>query len=89
MLATVAPSHRRNSSNQATGGRGCGSRFELRFSELCNAGRGLVFPCDADGNVAIDSLTERVRINYFYARTTIGREFSAPVTCRVGDCGGE
>jgi hypothetical protein len=30
-------------------------------------------------------LTERARANYFYARTTIGREYRAPVLCRVAD----
>jgi hypothetical protein len=58
-------------------------QYELRFTELFNAGRSFVFPCDANGNVDIDSLTERARANYFYARTTIGRHFCSPVTCGV------
>ena len=89
MLATSAPSIGRGSSDQAIAGCRCASRYELRFSELFNAGRGLVFPCDADGHVDIDSLPARARVNYFYARTTIGREFCTPVTCRIGESGGD
>jgi hypothetical protein len=65
--------------------RGGGSRYELRFAGLFNAGRGLAFPCDASGSVDIDSLSDPARTNYFYARTVIGREFHAPVTCVVTD----
>lgn len=60
------------------------SRYELRFTELFNTGRSFVFPCDAQGNVNLDSLTERARANYFYARTTIGRQFCTPVMCGAG-----
>jgi hypothetical protein len=52
--------------------------FELRFQSLFNEGRGLVFPCDAQGRVDIDSLSQRLRLNYLYARTLIGREFAMP-----------
>lgn len=51
---------------------------ELRFRSLFNVGRGYTFPCDAEGHVDIDALGDRVRQNYFYARTCIGREFHAP-----------
>jgi len=36
------------------------------------------FPCDADGGVDIDSLSDCARNNYFYARAVIGRELSMP-----------
>jgi hypothetical protein len=52
--------------------------FELRFQSLFNDGRALAFPCDADGRVALDGLSERARNNYFYARTVIGRDFAMP-----------
>ncbi len=52
--------------------------YELRFRSLFDEGRGLSFPCDAAGRVNIDSLSHRARLNYFYARTVIGREFSMP-----------
>jgi hypothetical protein len=54
------------------------SSFELRFRSLFQEGRALAFPCDADGRVELDSLTDRARDNYFYARSLIGREFAMP-----------
>ena len=50
----------------------------LRFTSLFDAGRGLVFPCDASGHVELDALSNRARLTYFYARTVIGREFFIP-----------
>ena len=61
------------------------SAYELRFAALFNPGRGYAFPCDAGGRVDIDSLGDRARANYFYARAVIGREFFAPVTCTVAE----
>lgn len=52
--------------------------FELRFQSLFNEGRGLAFPCDAAGHVDLDTLSERARCNYFYARSVIGRDFAMP-----------
>jgi len=57
----------------------CSAQYELRFAGLFNPGQGYVFPCDAEGHVDIDTLSERARANYFYARTVIGRELFAPV----------
>ena len=54
------------------------ARFELRFESLFNPGRGLAFPCDERGQVELDSLTERARSNYLYARAVVGREFATP-----------
>ena len=56
--------------------------YELRFSSLFDEGRGLSFPCDAEGRVDLDALSERARLNYLYARTVIGREFSMPALRR-------
>jgi hypothetical protein len=50
----------------------------LRFSRLFDVGPALSFPCDGAGRVDLDSLGERARSNYFYARTAIGREFAMP-----------
>ncbi|WOB10048.1 hypothetical protein [Piscinibacter gummiphilus] len=52
--------------------------YELRFQSLFQEGRALTFPCDAGGQVALDSLSERARHNYLYARAVVGREFAAP-----------
>lgn len=54
------------------------SAFELRFASLFHEGRGLAFPCDAAGQVDLDALSERARLNYFAARTLVGRDFAAP-----------
>jgi hypothetical protein len=70
MLNTATPSHERNA-------------FELRFESLFDAGRGFAFPCDAAGGVDLDALSERARINYFVARTTIGRDYSVPQVLRT------
>jgi hypothetical protein len=53
--------------------------FELRFPSLFRGGLALAFPCDASGCVDLDALSERVRMNYLYARTVIGREFARPM----------
>ena len=52
---------------------------DLRFQSLFDAGRSYAFPCDAAGCVDLDSLSDRSRENYLYARTMIGREVSYPV----------
>jgi hypothetical protein len=54
------------------------ARYELRFQSLFAEGRGYAFACDEAGHVDIDALTEKARLNYFYARTVIGRELSVP-----------
>jgi hypothetical protein len=53
-------------------------QYEIRFQSLYNAGRALTFPCDAQGHVEMDALSERARLNYLYARAVVGREFAAP-----------
>jgi hypothetical protein len=55
-----------------------GPDFELRFESLFDAGRALVFPCDAAGQVPLQQLSSRARDNYFYARKVVGREFATP-----------
>jgi hypothetical protein len=56
------------------------ARYELRFAHLFNAGKGYSFPCDAQGRVDLDELSESARRNYFFARGLIGRELSMPFT---------
>jgi hypothetical protein len=53
--------------------------FELRFCSLFHEGRAFAFPCDAQGHVDIDALSDKARSNYFYARTLVGRDVSVPV----------
>ena len=50
----------------------------LYFPSLFHVGRGLAFPCDAQGHVDLDALPHRARINYLSARAMIGRDFGVP-----------
>ncbi len=56
--------------------------FELRFQSLFNAGRGLAFPCDAEGHVDLDGLSDMARENYLFARAVVGRDYATPQVCR-------
>jgi hypothetical protein len=52
--------------------------YELRFQSLFRQGHALSFPCDVDGHVVLDSLSDHARDNYLYARDLVGREFAFP-----------
>jgi hypothetical protein len=54
------------------------TRYEIRFRSLFQEGRGLSFPCDSEGHVQLDDLTDAARNNYLYARALIGREYAMP-----------
>jgi hypothetical protein len=56
--------------------------FELRFPSLFDPGRALAFPCNADGEVELERLSERGRSSYLRARDRVGREYAFP-TVRV------
>lgn len=56
---------------------------ELLFASLYQAGRGIVVPCNAEGHVDLDRLTERLRNAYFGARALIGREYAFPTVQRT------
>jgi hypothetical protein len=58
-------------------------QYELRFAGVSSGKRGYAFPCDETGRVDIDELTDRDRTNYFYARTVVGKELSAPIVAPV------
>lgn len=53
-------------------------RFEMRFPSLVDGGQALVFPCDAQGRVDMDSLGERRMCDYLFARATMGRDYDRP-----------
>ena len=57
--------------------------YELRFQSLFREGFGYAFPCDADGHVDMDRMSDRARNNYLFARTVIGREFAMPRVLRA------
>jgi hypothetical protein len=56
--------------------------YEIRFESLYNKGA-LCFPCDEQGHVKWDSLSERARQNYLYARAVVGGEYAHPRVCRA------
>jgi hypothetical protein len=58
-------------------------RYELRFTSLSDRGRGYTFPCDAQGHVDIDALSDRVRTSYLFARAVVGNVLAAPTVSRV------
>ena len=53
-------------------------QFLLCFRSLFHSGRGFAFPCDRQGNVDLDALSERARTNYLFARAMIGRDLAPP-----------
>ena len=69
----------------ATAPAASSSPFEVWFASLFNEGRGLIFPCDEDGHVQIDALSDRGRSNYFFARAMLGREYATPRVVRHVD----
>jgi|EndMetStandDraft_2_1072991.scaffolds.fasta_scaffold1311020_1 hypothetical protein len=54
------------------------TRYEIRFRSLFQEGRGLSFPCDSEGHVQLDDLSDAARNNYLYARALVGREYAMP-----------
>ena len=54
------------------------ARFELRYQSLSPHRCGFAFPCDAQGQVNLDELSESARENYLYARAMVGRDLLQP-----------
>jgi hypothetical protein len=52
--------------------------YEIRFQSLFHEGRALSFPCDEQGHVPLDELSDAARDNYLYARAVVGREYATP-----------
>ena len=52
--------------------------FHLRFRPLQAQLADCSVPCDAQGHVDLDVLSEDLRRDYFFARTLIGRSFARP-----------
>jgi len=61
-------------------------QYELRFQSLFDNGRGFAFPCDSQGRVDLDQLSEQARHNYLYARAVVGRELAVPAVKPGGGC---
>jgi hypothetical protein len=54
------------------------TRFELRFRPLSDSGCGFAFPCDPNGQVDMDQLSDRNRNDYLFARAMVGRQLAVP-----------
>ena len=54
------------------------TRYELCFQSLLAGDPDVSFPCDAQGRVDIDALSEQARCDYLYARAVMGRLFDRP-----------
>lgn len=52
--------------------------FRRCFRSLFHSGQRFVFPCDDQGKVDLDRLSERTRNDYFFARAMVGRELIPP-----------
>lgn len=55
----------------------------LHFEPLTAGDAGLDIPCDPNGRVGLDALGDKLRNDYFFARTLIGRLFAAPTVRHV------
>lgn len=55
-----------------------GAAFELRLRSLFHEGRALAFPCDAGGQVDIETLSPRARENFMRAIAAVGRDYALP-----------
>jgi hypothetical protein len=57
--------------------------FRLSFEPLNRHATAYEFPCDANGNVALDAADDGMRMRYWYARGLIGRDYGLP---RINAC---
>jgi hypothetical protein len=57
------------------------SQFQIRFNSLFQEGRAMAFPCDEEGHVNLDELSDHARCNYLFARAMVGREYATPCFC--------
>jgi hypothetical protein len=58
------------------------SEFEVHFRSLLRRGLELIFPCDREGHVDLDVLSDRAKTNYLFARAMVGREYASPAVHR-------
>ncbi len=64
--------------SQTTREAAAAAHYEIRFQSLYDSGRGLSFPCDAQGRVGEEHLSERARLAYRRAQSLVGREYATP-----------
>ena len=56
--------------------------FEVHFCSLLRRGFELIFPCDREGRVNLDALSDRAKTDYLFARAMVGREYAKPAVRR-------
>jgi hypothetical protein len=56
--------------------------YELRFQSLFHSGRACSFPCDADGRVQREALSERARESLAHVEAAVGIDFATPAVQR-------
>jgi hypothetical protein len=54
------------------------ARYELRFQSLFHTGRALTFPCDPQGEVQWDAMTDGARASFLRAQGSVGRGYASP-----------
>jgi hypothetical protein len=52
--------------------------YELCFRRLSDGNPAYAFPCDALGHVDMDSMSERTRNDYLFARALMGIDIARP-----------
>jgi hypothetical protein len=55
-----------------------GALYEIHYDPIDLHGKPLIFPCDAEGHVPLDELSDTARIEYLYARAVVGVEYDRP-----------
>jgi hypothetical protein len=58
-------------------------QFELRFNSLTGTGSTYSFPCDDSGRVDMDRLCDRDRLDYLFARGSIGYALASPAVIAI------
>ena len=53
--------------------------FELRFPSLFPESSVLAFPCDPQGRVDLNAVSDRTKNDYLFARAMVGREYAMPI----------
>ncbi|MES2952242.1 MAG: hypothetical protein V4858_27260 [Pseudomonadota bacterium] len=59
--------------------------YELRFHSLFDPGRSFCFPCDSQGRVDLNALSDQARNNYLYSRAAVGHDLTVPTVQRCTD----
>ena len=59
-------------------------RYQIRFQSLKDEGMALEFPCDVDGRVELEALSDRNPNDSLFAPAVVGCEFGRPAVVPAG-----